>query len=302
MYTGNTSGLTATNFFIMPKGSAFNAASNPYDVSVSVSGSTLIAGPLAEGDKFQVTQLLPNDGINSSAHFTFGKASIIEACDYVPAQTQIKTCQVLRAATEVGESFILNIIDVTEGSVPNKVETYTFTSITGSETVDQIAAGIVDNYTKTETVKAKRNVGVKSNYTLTVTGDTITITANSVKTRFEVTVSGDFYPANITETQSHIVGEGEGFLMGNIELERQTFLGSRLGDTDRFDNWNTLEKVIKPECSYDSIKLFMENFEQKSTSVGHIHHAPQVVFYFETDTPGTSGSQPYTDAKTMFGL
>lgn len=312
MYTFNTSGLTATKFIPIPVGAgitaefdypAFVAATDEYDVAFLGKDGALVATPLTAGTEFQIVQKLPNNELTQSAWFTFGEAKTVEACDLIAGVGKEMTVTFNSGATAAGQQFSIRIFDTTEGARPYAVDQYSFTSITGSETATDIADGIVADYTAKEARKAKYKVGVDSRFTLTAAAGVVTIVAKDKYTLFDVVASQDAYGITTVATSTdYVLGEGEGYLLKNVQLERETEEGSRLGNTNRFDNWNTLANPFKEDCTYDSIKLFMKNFDQGETHVGHLHLTPQVVFYVESSTPGTSGSAAYTALKTAFGL
>ena len=323
-YSTKTSGLSATDIFVLPLAGGYSNEANLALLAASIPANegelgvyenatnTLVTAALTAGQQFRIYQKV-NANVFPSAVFTHTptEKNYAYCTDFVASVNQVDTVTITASATAIGQRFAIRLFDTTEGSQPYSVEEYEFISVTGAETPTQIAAGIVANYVAKKNQSILYSRGLLTVYTVSSVAAIITITTTNIRTIFTTVFTAIIagiesnIGATIAKATPYKAGTATAADLKQIEFEGQNFDGyvDRL-QVNKFEYWGSLTQFIKTSCSYDFIYL-----NPNYVNSGGLNRPAQeetllrkVLIVIETATPGTSGSPAYTALKTIFGL
>lgn len=310
-YSGQTTGLKATKVFIVRddyttqadiKALVDSGAEGELGIHLEDSAN-IVTAALTEGNRFRIIQKRADD-IHTSGIFPFQVGSAY-CVDYKAGQKKIMSVKVNVPATKKDQVFIVRLYDFTESTSINYIESYDFTSVTGSETAAQIAAKIKQDFDVKETKKQVSGFGEPTRFTMTVSGDTLSISTIDPQTIFGVNTQADLEGnATITTTQEFLAENAGYDYVSTLEFEGQNFDGYlHAAMVNRFDNWGQMPKWAELGCTYDLIYI-QPVIREKGMSLPFREnvHLPMIAIACKTATAGTSGSPVYTSLKTIFGL
>lgn len=253
--------------------------------------------PLEAGDKFQLVQKLNTveKEVAYSDVYTF-KPKCLTATAIIAGVNQSITATVTSAATDKSDVFELAIIDQTFPGGLNKNHMFEFASVTGAETVEQVAAGIFENY---QAVSERIDLP----FVITIAGAVLTITTKSKETNLVVGVNQQLV-ATIATATAYVAANGTGETTYMEELAGAGYDGLSNWAEHEFSDMGNMTPFAKKGCTYDEIKI---NNPQSFETLGHVPsmmlttESPTVI-RVETTTVGTTGSAALTALKTIFGL
>lgn len=321
-YRTQTSGLNATQIFIAPNPTSYTSqttletllnAGNHGDIAlINASTNAVITAAILEGTKFFIAQLTVIDGVRDiikSAIFTHTrKSNGTPACDYgsfsnlVAGVKQEWEVTITSTATEAGQTFTLNIVNQGSAQAQFPMEAYSFVS-TGVLSADQIANGILAEYTKAQTDYNSYGKGFPSDWVITkLTTAKLKIVSANFDVHGTISTAHDLV-ANIVNTVAWIAQSGYETQIRQLEYEGKIMNGYRVpSEIHQLDNWGNQYSFVTEGCTYDVIQISNRVIKGSRLAVANSELDISAVIAFRSDTPGTSGSAAFLEVKQNLEL